>query len=69
MPRQRWKLTQAVIGHPVLDEFGDLEILGPEPKSLLAELALDPANGLERIAPGVYHCRKGSAEYGPSTTA
>jgi hypothetical protein len=54
----RWKLTQKIIdGEPQtdLDEWGDGEpVFGLKTIDLLAELARDPANGLTKIAPGVY---------------
>jgi hypothetical protein len=55
MPRMSWKLTQKIIGEPELDEHGDgTPVFGLKMISLLEELARDPANGLTKLAPGVY---------------
>ena len=63
MPRERWKLTQAITDEPLLDAYGEPLVLGVYGSevgrfSLLYELAQDPASGLEELAPGVYHVRK-----------
>jgi hypothetical protein len=55
MTHERWKLTKdAITGEPKIDAHGDLTVMRDEPISILAELAKDPANGLEQIASGIY---------------
>jgi hypothetical protein len=54
--------AQSALGQPQPEEYAaGCGALG-EPFSILAELAKDPANGLEEIRPGMYRCRKDSNE-------
>ena len=50
----------ATTARPEFPDRAAVHAVGRKGISLLAELARDPANGLEEIGPGVYRSRKDS---------